>query len=746
MGRGTVAGGGAAGLYSLALDVGKAERDAAVAKMDARLAELTPKIAELQAALEAAEAARDEARGLAQAAISAYADAMRADPEGDHQALADEVQARIEVAVQLEGEAAKVRIPLEDAQAEKAQLEKDRLAQLAVPVERTVSAWCVDLTENASGQVATLEVPGEPGRVLIAPGGRAPADADGRLLARGVMSPAQAFWNAAVLPGWQKWMPDYRTGTITALDQNANLADVALDDLTSTAQGLKVNQTNTVTNVPVVYMTCNAQAFEVGDRVVVAFDGRAWANPRVIGFVESPKACFSRGWSISGGLFGQRANGEYEWRPSFGGAGNLSWTGGGQTCSWLGPVGKHVGQAQGSNEVYYQGKAYVFPLRVRGAAVYRVDGGLFIYAACDRFADLGSPLNEHRMYRMPVAGGAPQLLWSAPYLADEQGTLGVNSYVGITGQWQPVSFHPTEIKAVGATVSMVLGAPGQAFPGARYIVHMDATGIVSREPASLTTLTSVYEFAAIEYLPGLNTYKGIATRTITGTSLPVAAEYNQAGDLVVATYEFDFRSVQGPGLVVNDDVWLCLNGERVLRVRHNTAGLEPRDFSTVFALDLISLRRVAFQKTSISLVKINAGNATASYFHELNLGVNSDYTIGEFNGPPENVGGQFEDDSYPYDSSGSYTVTSSYAGGGEFFAAVSGAGGQYAWAAADVKLAMGSGDSFVISHRTPVFGVNSWPFVFANPWMRLVASDFSENDFYLKSGKVPPYGQIGFVG
>lgn len=311
MGRGTIAGGGAAGLYSLALDVGVAERTAAVAKLDERLAVLVEPIAVLEASLAAAEAARDEAREAAHAAIDAYAAAMQADPEGDHTALTDEIEARSARAMELEGVAAQSRIALQMLEAEKAQLERDRTALLAVEVERTVNAWCVDLTENASGAVATVEVPGEPAQVLIAPGGRAPAEADGRLLARGVMSPAQAFWNAAVLPGWQKFKPDYRTGTLTALDQVANRATVALDALTSSAQGLLVNQANTLVDVPVVYMTCNAQAFEVGDRVVVAFGGRDWTARTVVGFVTNPKPCLpnyvdvwfsvERGaWEVSG--------------------------------------------------------------------------------------------------------------------------------------------------------------------------------------------------------------------------------------------------------------------------------------------------------------------------------------------------------------------------------------------------------------------------------------------------------------
>jgi hypothetical protein len=184
-------------------------------------------------------------------------------------------------------------------------------------------AWCVDLTEDASGEVATIEVPEEPQHVLIVPGGAAPAAEDGFLLARSTMSPAQAFWNAAVLPGWQRWLPRYRIGTITALDKNADTASVHLDTAVSSAphkevrewgdpgdaSGFDVNLDTdhtpsgvnpwVLTGIPVNYMTCNAEAFEVGDRVVVSCT-RPAANPRqdpsaiewtVIGFESNPKSC-----------------------------------------------------------------------------------------------------------------------------------------------------------------------------------------------------------------------------------------------------------------------------------------------------------------------------------------------------------------------------------------------------------------------------------------------------------------------
>lgn len=123
------------------------------------------------------------------------------------------------------------------------------------------------------------------------PASETPFAGDGVMFATDVMSPEQYYWNLAAMPAWQKFKPTYRWGTLTALDKDANLASVTLNNATSSQQSLGINQTSTLTNIPVVYMTCNARAFEVNDRVVVQFLGQDWANPRVIGFLDNPRPC-----------------------------------------------------------------------------------------------------------------------------------------------------------------------------------------------------------------------------------------------------------------------------------------------------------------------------------------------------------------------------------------------------------------------------------------------------------------------
>lgn len=298
MGRGTILSGGTDGLYSIEIDFGEAERDARVVKIDAQIAKLNIEIADTEAAILAAEAAT----AAALAALSAAVEAMASAIEAEGPAAGDVLKPAVDKAAAAAGVAtaaeAMARLPRDHKIAERTSLVDRKRALLAATVKSTRDAWCVDLTEDAAGEVATIEIPGEDQAVLIAAGGRAPEDGDGSLMARELMTPEQVFWNAAVLPGWQKWKPSYRKATITAIDEEAGTVDVDLDPATSSAKRLNVNQAEALAGVEVVYMDCNADAFEVGDRVVVEFVGAEWEAPRVVGFVEQPRPC---AWICRGG-------------------------------------------------------------------------------------------------------------------------------------------------------------------------------------------------------------------------------------------------------------------------------------------------------------------------------------------------------------------------------------------------------------------------------------------------------------
>ena len=407
MGAGVIVSGGADGRYTVRLDFGEAKKTALLARVAAAQADLSAKVAIQQVYV--AEAQAREAASLAQLndaqnflILQMQSDAFASEPA---KRLFDQLKASHQKLVV-------AQIPVHDAlktlrlQLLQAQQMAAAWGAFVASVERP--AWCCDLTEDAQGTVATVEIPGEPNLVLIAPGGRAwqgwdrtistarksaelarlqkglerlalmlgdlnadiaaqeaaavtlkldeetarlayaasqsqvnrdayeaasaalrgnqiqltnlrfrragvvqqiakvmvqvsawgarpasdaPVYGDGALTGRQVMSPWQAYLNAALLPGWQKHMPTYRWGTVTGKDETLRTLDVALAPAKSSAQGLDVNKRATLSTVPVEYMTCGVDAFDVGDRVVVKFIDQSWDRPVVIGFVDNPKRC-----------------------------------------------------------------------------------------------------------------------------------------------------------------------------------------------------------------------------------------------------------------------------------------------------------------------------------------------------------------------------------------------------------------------------------------------------------------------
>lgn len=169
----------------------------------------------------------------------------------------------------------------------------------SVPVDPDTMAWCADLTEDLTGEVGTIEPNGEPSRYIIRPGyqGGAVYDKtrDGQVQPLLANTPEGAFFNKALMPGWQKWKPTFRIGTLTFIDKTAHTCSLTLDPVSSRekpqGKSLNINQGTSLSGVPIQYMTCNSVAFAVGDRVVVQFTGQNFNTPKVIGFESNPKPC-----------------------------------------------------------------------------------------------------------------------------------------------------------------------------------------------------------------------------------------------------------------------------------------------------------------------------------------------------------------------------------------------------------------------------------------------------------------------
>lgn len=283
MGKGSIQAHIGDGKYSVAINFNRKRAEAAIERMEDRVWELQiDEIPDLENAESEAERTFD----------NIYWDLNQAIRDGDMETV-EELQPDYLETMQSYQKAVLER---KSAELEKTSLEKRiQTLQANLPADKVVEAWCADLTTDLSGEVGTVEVPGERQHVQIRPGydGAAAYDAvrDGQIFPLMSTTPAATFYNLALLPGWQKWRPQYRLGEITAIDTDADTCDVALDEEKSSAQDLDVNQAPALYGIPVEYMTCNAAAFAVGDRVLVEFGGRDWEQPVVIGFESEPQPC-----------------------------------------------------------------------------------------------------------------------------------------------------------------------------------------------------------------------------------------------------------------------------------------------------------------------------------------------------------------------------------------------------------------------------------------------------------------------
>lgn len=279
------------GRYTIEIDDGEAQRVALIAAIDNALVFVGEKIVEAQAKVAVADAAVAAQLVRVNAAAADLAGQANNLPPGspvpDTTIWEGEVVRLREVEVAGEPR----RIVLRTLQQNQKNLIAKRTQYQLLVCKQQRDAWCCDLTTGGFGQVATVDIPGESGLVLIAPGCRPWAQADGAFRARELMSPEQVYLAAAQLPSWQKYKPTYRWGTISAIDRDTGLATVELPGTTSSAQRINVDQEATLTNVPTTYMICGHRAFGEGDQVVVQFTGQQQGSPRIIGFLDNPKAC-----------------------------------------------------------------------------------------------------------------------------------------------------------------------------------------------------------------------------------------------------------------------------------------------------------------------------------------------------------------------------------------------------------------------------------------------------------------------
>lgn len=289
MGKGTIINHIADGQYNVTLDIDDTRAQQTIITLDAAILKYNTIITEAQATKGTAWAMYDSARSKFNVILNQYLSGT-ATREQVIAATAD-MNAKYRLYVEYDRAWWHAQLKQKSLQKQKEYIE-NKLAENPAP---TVQAWCADLTEDLTGSVGTIEIPNErTNDIQVRPGygGAAiySAPRDGQLQQVVSSTAAGVYYNYAMFPGWQKWKPTYRVGKITAKPTD-DTADVLLDSATSTAQSLDVNVSNTLSDVPIVYMDCNGAVFEIDDRVVVEFISQDHTNPRVIGFETNPKAC-----------------------------------------------------------------------------------------------------------------------------------------------------------------------------------------------------------------------------------------------------------------------------------------------------------------------------------------------------------------------------------------------------------------------------------------------------------------------
>lgn len=175
-----------------------------------------------------------------------------------------------------------------------------------------IKAYCVDYSaEMAVGKkVATLELNMEDVHINISAGGNTD-EAIGLLQPAAVSTPAGVFYNLAIMPLVQRWLPTYRSGRITSIDYQKGTCSVTLDEpnysdatkicknMASNYKNIEINQLTSkeiyetvLNNISIKYMNNNYEVFESGDHVIVEFGGHNWnisPDMKVIGFYTNPK-------------------------------------------------------------------------------------------------------------------------------------------------------------------------------------------------------------------------------------------------------------------------------------------------------------------------------------------------------------------------------------------------------------------------------------------------------------------------
>ncbi len=124
---------------------------------------------------------------------------------------------------------------------------QERYFQNGFPEDIEINAYCADYTEGLSGEVGTIDIPGEVSALVnIRPGydetAGFDAERDGEFWPSIAVGPWTCFLNKCILPGWQKWYPLHRLAWIVSINTKNDTCSVVIQPTLSSQQLLSVNQ------------------------------------------------------------------------------------------------------------------------------------------------------------------------------------------------------------------------------------------------------------------------------------------------------------------------------------------------------------------------------------------------------------------------------------------------------------------------------------------------------------------------
>jgi len=283
MGKGTILSGGSDGYYFI-------ESNYDYRRIAAQLNVVFANLAAVDIEITTETASTATLQAEAGAALTAL-DAVIDDPSSTEKQIQDAVLFATEQSAIYEDSLYKLRL----ARLKKVSFEKELAELSSVTALRTIYAWCADLTETLTGVVELAEIAGDKDQgIIIAPGFSDSASyteaEDGILQEHKANYGSAPYYNFGLYTHVEYWRPRYRLATVTSVNYLDDVVDLTLIDSES-SDGINLNQTPSLTDVPVVYMDCASAVLIPDDIVLVEYVGRNLATPRVIGFKENPRAC-----------------------------------------------------------------------------------------------------------------------------------------------------------------------------------------------------------------------------------------------------------------------------------------------------------------------------------------------------------------------------------------------------------------------------------------------------------------------